>query len=86
MRLSLVKFAFSPEVGMKFRWMPAYALLLLAACSQSYDEPIPWPTSGWPASSPEEQGMDETRLSALDSSLATEHGYTDCMLCSSPRW
>ncbi len=65
---------------MKSRWIPIWISLLATACAQPQEERIPWPTSGWPLSSPEAVGMDEARLADLDSSLSTEHGNIDGML------
>jgi len=65
---------------MKSGWAAVGSAFFLAACAQPATEPIPWPTVGWAVSSPEEQGMDQARLAALDSSLATEHGNIDGML------
>lgn len=40
-----------------------------------------WPTKGWPASTPAEQGLDPVPLESLDRELAAgQHGYVDGML------
>ena len=40
-----------------------------------------WPTKGWPASTPEAQGLDRSSLDAFDHELAAgQHGYVDSML------
>jgi CubicO group peptidase (beta-lactamase class C family) len=57
--------------------------LFLISCGhppEEQKETIPWPTNGRAVSSPEEQGMDGGRLSALDNSLSSEHGNIDGML------
>jgi CubicO group peptidase (beta-lactamase class C family) len=65
---------------MKSLWLTVCVALFVVSCTPSHDEPIQWPTDDWAVSSPEEQGMDAARLSALDSSLADEHGNIDGML------
>jgi CubicO group peptidase (beta-lactamase class C family) len=61
----------------------ATAALLSAPLATAQQTPYPWPTRGWPASSPEEQGMSSERLARLvdfgsfndmDSVLVTRHG------------
>src|SRR5260370_34349342 len=61
----------------------ATAALLSASLATAQQTPYPWPTRGWPASSPEEQGMSSERLARLvdfgsfndmDSVLVTRHG------------
>ena len=40
-----------------------------------------WPTKGWPASTPGDQGLDRAGLESLDRELAAgQHGYVDSML------
>jgi CubicO group peptidase (beta-lactamase class C family) len=65
---------------MNLPWLSICVALILVSCSRADDEPIPGQMEGWAASSPEEQGMEASRLSALDSSLADEHGNIDAML------
>ena len=65
---------------MKSPWLAACVAILLASCAPSQPEPTPWPTGGWSASSPAEQGMDAERLAALGGNLADEHGNIDGML------
>src|SRR5260370_41747351 len=43
----------------------ATAALLSASLATAQQTPYPWPTRGWPASSPEEQGMSSERLPRL---------------------
>jgi CubicO group peptidase (beta-lactamase class C family) len=61
----------------------ATAALLSAPLATAQHTPYPWPTRGWPTSSPEEQGMSSERLARLvdfgssndmDSVLVTRHG------------
>src|SRR5262245_22058752 len=57
--------------------------LLSAPIATAQQATYPWPTRGWPVSSPEEQGMSSARLdrlvefgtlSDMDSVLVTRHG------------
>ena len=60
-------------------WVLA-AAVVVPSCTHPRSEP-PWPGNTWPASSPEEQGMDSAALKALDSEFASgRHGYIDGML------
>src|SRR5260370_41628905 len=43
----------------------ATAALLSASLATAQQTPYPWPTRGWPASSPEEQGMSSERLARV---------------------
>ena len=61
----------------------AMSALFYAALAAAQQGAHPWPTGGWPASSPEEQGMSSERLARLvefgtlndlDSVLVTRHG------------
>jgi CubicO group peptidase (beta-lactamase class C family) len=65
---------------MNLPWMSICVALILVSCSRADDETIQGPRDSWAVSSPEEQGMEESRLSALDSSLSDEHGNIDAML------
>jgi CubicO group peptidase (beta-lactamase class C family) len=65
---------------MNLPWLSICVALILVSCSRADDEPIQGPMDGWAVSSPEEQGMEGSRLSALDSSLADEHGNIDAMV------
>ena len=61
-------------------WILAAATVLLPSCAQRRPA-TPWPGDAWPASAPEEQGMDPAALKALDSEFASgKHGYIDGML------
>jgi CubicO group peptidase (beta-lactamase class C family) len=55
--------------------MIAAVLLVLAPAAAA------WPTKGWPASTPQAQGMNPAPLEAFDRELASgKHGYVDSML------
>lgn len=56
-------------------------LFLIVSCSGVQKQRTPWPTNGWQVSTPEEQGMDGSILSALDKKFEEgEYGYVDSML------
>src|SRR3989442_2917481 len=60
-------------------WVLA-AAVVVPSCARQRAGP-PWPGDTWPASAPEEQGMDSAALKALDSGFASgRHGYIDGML------
>ena len=60
-------------------WVLA-AAVVAPSCAQQRLAPS-WPGDTWPASAPEEQGMDSAALNALDSEFASgRHGYIDGML------
>ena len=40
----------------------------------------PWPTDGWPTSTPEEQGIDSTRLAEMFEAVASAHYNIDSLL------
>jgi CubicO group peptidase (beta-lactamase class C family) len=65
---------------MNLLWLSICVALILVSCSRADDEPIQGPTDTWAVSSPEEQGMEESRLFALDSALADDHGNIDAMV------
>lgn len=45
------------------------------------DSSIPWPTSGWPTSTPEAEGIDAAALVAAEAELRSgAHGYVDSLL------
>src|SRR2546426_9876943 len=60
-------------------WVLA-AAVVVPSCARQRSGP-PWPGDAWPASAPEEQGMDSAALNALDSEFGSgRHGYIDGML------
>lgn len=61
--------------------LPLVALILMPAAVSFAAPAESWPTKGWPASTPEAQGLDPAALGSLDRELAAgKHGYIDSML------
>jgi len=57
------------------------ALGLLLYVSTATAQATGWPTSGWPESTPNEQGLDAAALDRLDAEFAAgRHGYVDSLL------
>ncbi len=73
--------------------------LLVTSCGPGAPEPTPahdqgqttpaappWPTTGWPMSTPEAEGLDSAALEMLDAEFAAgDHGYVDSVLIVRPR-
>src|SRR5258705_6408117 len=56
------------------------AAVLLPSCARQQTA-TRWPGDTWPASTPEEQGMDSAALKELDAEFTSgKHGYIDGML------
>ena len=68
----------SPD-DMKFLLL--VAILLLSGPLSSTAQPIPWPTKGWPTSTPEVQGLDGSPFTRLDAEIKSgQYGYVDRMV------
>ena len=50
-------------------------LVLTPAGALAQDETVPWPTDGWPTSTPEEQGMDSALLAEGLQYLLEQNGF-----------
>lgn len=81
---------FRYHLAMRTCLLPAaFALGLASACSQpsgpastpAPDETTTWPTKGWPASTPDAEGLDANTLNALDAEFASgKRGQITSML------
>jgi CubicO group peptidase (beta-lactamase class C family) len=60
----------------------ACALLVATVLPSAHaDQPVSWPTRGWPTTSPEAVGLDPAALDALDKEVAAgRYGYIDGIL------
>lgn len=67
---------------MNVQWLVFVPAITALACSPPprAETSVPWPTSGWSVASPGDEGMDASRLDALDDELETKHGNIDGML------
>ena len=63
------------------RLLPLLALIVLPPVVSHAAPPEAWPTKGWPASTPEAQGLNRSELETFDRELAAgQQGYVDSML------
>ena len=63
------------------RFLLPLALILLPVAAALVEPAEAWPTKGWPASTPEAQGLDRAELESFDRELAAgQQGYVDSML------
>ncbi|HVQ32111.1 MAG TPA: serine hydrolase [Vicinamibacteria bacterium] len=63
------------------RFLPLLFLIVLPPVVAHAAPPEAWPTKGWPASTPEAQGLNRSELETFDRELAAgQQGYVDSML------